>query len=189
MGAPDGGARSSHHQARRAASQVTYFMHKPLLPFLQLDALPPTSSADGAQTDIFSRFAAGAARDPSHASGIQVTIVACTELDAVDAAAARPYVQYEFPGYAGAVVTATKRGVRPAYHEARTFEFAPNPQTTRAFMDALRASQLTLVVFDAAAATDNAHIGICNIALECVDPVLAQHARVCRAVMRMRRHA
>jgi C2 domain len=146
--------------------QVTYLMHKPMLPFLaRLDA--PLAELANPQPNVFSRFAADAARDPSFASGIRVTVLACSELASSNREATCPYVQYEFPGFPVAVDTATKRGIQPTFKEDRTFEFAPNPQTSREFVSALRVSQLTFVVFDAAGEGDEAHIGICNVSLEC----------------------
>jgi hypothetical protein len=165
------------------ALQVTYLMHKPMLPFLtELEdacALPIDP-----QPNIFARFAASAQNDPSAASGIRVTVHVCTGLVlSTDPAAARTYIQYEFPGYPAAVDSAVRVGADPVFEESRIFEFGPNPQTAPAFCEALRVSMLSLVVFDATGEGDDTNVGICHLSLQYAPPtILNQLSHDCSAL-------
>jgi hypothetical protein len=142
-------------------------MHKPLLPYLAALEGQLAAPASAPQPGAFARFAAEAARDPSAASAIRVMVHSCSELILKSADAARTYVQYEFPGYPSAVDTAVRGGRSPEFGESRTFEFGPHPQTAAAFTEALKVSLVSFAVFDAAAAGDDAQVGVANISISC----------------------
>jgi hypothetical protein len=120
------------------------------------------------EPNVFARFAAEAERDVSAASAIRVTVHSCHSLKlSSHDPASQVYVQYEFPGYLAAVDTALKPGTKAEFNESRTFEFAPNPQSSPSFCEALQKSVLTFAVFDASAVGDASQVGVCRIPLQC----------------------
>jgi hypothetical protein len=151
--------------------QVTYLMHKPMLPFLNsLDRPQPSNGpSDAHQDSIFATFAANAAHDPSKASGLRVTVHKGTDLvlNRSDPSSSRLYVQYEFPGYPQPVNSALKAGRHPEFADSRVFEFGPHPQSAAAFLNALRTALVTFAVFDAAGAGDDALVGRGDVSLQC----------------------
>ena len=155
--------------ALRRLVQITYLMYKPLLPFLKrlADDLAGPAQQDS-DANVFARFAAEAQRDVSAASAIRVTVHSCSELQLPGGgASSHTYVQYEFPGHPTAIDTAVQPGANPRFDESRAFEFAPNPQSSPAFGEALRAGVLSFAVFDASGVGDAAQVGVCNIPLQC----------------------
>jgi hypothetical protein len=141
-------------------------MHKPLLPYLTQFAHEIASPVDP-EPNVFARFAAEAQRDVSAASAIRVIVHSCHSLRLPSQdLSSKVYVQYEFPGYPVAVDTALKADTNPEFNESRTFEFAPNPQSSPSFCEALRKSVLTFAVFDASTVGDSSQVGVCRIPLQ-----------------------
>lgn len=115
------------------------------------------------QADTLFRFAQHAQRHPASAAGLQVTIVSCSGLKVADPGSARPYVHYQCPGHMQPVDTAIQPGPDPRFDESRTFEFAPEPQTSCLFLSKLGEQSLRLHVFDAS--NGGEHIGSVDVPL------------------------
>eukprot|EP00892_Ulva_mutabilis_P010113 jgi/Ulvmu1/7474/UM037_0017.1 len=127
------------------------------------------------QADPLFRFAQHAKRHPASAAGLQVTIVSCAALRVVGADSARPYVNYQFPGHPQPVDTAIQPGAAPVFEEKRTFEFAPDPQTSCLFLSKLGEERLQLHVFDAGNAGE--HVGSASVPLRPLTEESTRHIR------------
>ena len=149
-----------------ARVQVQYRMAKPIPSVSQLQE-DMDRQMSALQADTLFRFAQHAKRHPAAAAGLQVTVLNCTSLRVADASSTRPYVHYQFPGHPQPVDTAIQPGPDAVFDEKRTFEFAPDPQTSCLFLSKLGEERLQLHVFDAGNAGE--HVGSASVPLRCAD--------------------
>lgn len=145
--------------------QILYRMARPIPSIAKLQA-DMNRQVSLLQADTLFRFAQHAQHHPASAAGLQITINNCSNLRVANPSSAQPYVHYQCPGHMQPVDTAIQPGPDPTFNEKRTFEFAPEPQTSCLFLSKLGEEKLQLHVFDAG--NGGEHIGSVDVPLRCV---------------------